>query len=56
MDVDPPASSSKAVKNELKIRGQAELERRKSKWDDEDDGKVRSVPVLLQVLLLTLHP
>ena len=34
MDVDPKSP-------ELKIRGQAEAEKRKSKWDEQDKDEVR---------------
>ena len=41
MDVDKAAPSEGDAPGELKIKGQAELERRKSKWEaegDDDDG------------------
>lgn len=39
MDVDRPSS----ISGELKIKGQAEVERRKSKWDTMGDDDVRNL-------------
>lgn len=38
MDLDRPAYNSGRVQGELKIKGQAEVERRKSKWDDDEEA------------------
>ena len=43
MDVDKASSSGAAALGELKIKGQAEFERRKSKWEAEGDDDVRIV-------------
>ena len=43
MDVDRDQGTTVA---ELKIKGQAEVERRKNKWDDERTSDVRT-PILL---------
>lgn len=37
MDVDKPSSSGAGAPGELKIKGQAEFERRKSKWEVEGE-------------------
>lgn len=39
MDIDNDA----APKGELKIKGQAEIEKRKSKWEDEPKDSVRAL-------------
>ena len=43
MDVDKPSSSGAGAPGELKIKGQAEFERRKSKWEVEGEDDVRIV-------------
>lgn len=42
MDVDEPSGSSSRA-TELKIRGQAEMERRRGKRDDQEVGALVSV-------------
>ena len=56
MDMDnasssPVASSSgiSGAVGELKIKGQAEVERRKSKWERQEDGRVSLIVVFLGV-------
>ena len=43
MDVDRDQGTTMA---ELKIKGQADIERRRNKWDDEKNSDVRT-PILL---------
>ena len=43
MDVDRASPDGTDVPGELKIKGQAELERRKSRWETEGDDDVRIV-------------
>lgn len=43
MDVDKASPSGAAAPGELRIKGQAEFERRKSKWEAEGDDDVRLV-------------
>ena len=43
MDVDKASPIGADVPGELKIKGQAEFERRKSKWEAEGDDIVRNV-------------
>ena len=60
MDVDRPSgtgsktisSSSGGAPGELKIKGQAEIERRKSKWEDDSLDDVRKLDISVDVMLM----
>ena len=62
MDVDRPSgnsfknisSSSSGAPGELKIKGQAEIERRKSKWEDDSLDDVRKLDISVDVVLTNL--
>jgi hypothetical protein len=43
MDIDKASPNIADASGELKIKGQAEFERRKSKWEAEGDDTVRIV-------------
>jgi hypothetical protein len=60
MDIDRPSgtgsknissSSGGGAPGELKIKGQAELERRKSKWEDDSLDDVRKLDISVDVML-----
>ena len=59
MDIDRPSgtgsktisSSSGGAPGELKIKGQAEIERRKSKWEDDSLDDVRKLDISVDVML-----
>ena len=54
MDVDKAKPTAADVPGELKIKGQAEFERRKSKWEAEGDDIVRTVHAISSSLLIFL--